>query len=381
MIRFALIFLTSFLLSVAYGSTIYINSSFLGKFFEDEFISIFYLIAALINIGFFFLTPKLIKKFRKETLLVFFLFITGLGTLGMALANSAIEAAISFVVVSGVLFLGYYFLDIALEELSSNQHTGAIRGLYWTFLNGGIALGPLIVSLLATQSLNRVYATSSFILLVAVICALFHQSKPHQAVHHRYHQSLSLPFKAWWKKRNIRAATLARLVLEMFFSMMTIYTPIYLHTVLGMPWSELGIIFTIMLIPFVVLEWPAGEAADRLWGEKEMMSVGFLLMGCATLLMPFLDATFSTWLLVLLISRVGASLVEITTESYFFKKISPDDTGIIGIFRIARPVSFVMGSIIGLGVLNFFSMEAVFFVVAVVIFFGMKEALHLRDTL
>jgi len=307
--------------------------------------------------------------------------LTGLGSLGLAMATSPLMAASAFILGGSTLFMGYYFLDISLEELSSNQHTGGIRGLYWTFLNGGITLGPLLVALLIKgDAVRPIYFASAFLLLGAIVSTLFMHSQSSQSVHHKYHQPLKLPFRLWWRRRNVRAVTMARFVLEAFFSLMTIFTPIYLHEYLGFSWAELGIIFTIMLLPFVLLEWPAGEVADRWWGEKEIMTIGFFLTGSMLLLMPFLGDSFSYWLVVLLISRVGASLVEITTESYFFKKISAEDTSMLSIFRLTRPASIIFAAIMGTLSLNFLSFEKIFFVIAVVVFFGMKESLHLRDT-
>ncbi len=381
MIRFLLVFITSTLLSLAYGATLYVNSSFLGHFFSEKYFGLIYLLTAGLNVAFFFAAPGLLRRFRKEILLLASLLITGLGTLGMALATDSLSAGTAFVLSGGCLFMCYYFLDISLEELSSNAHTGAIRGLYWTFLNGGIALGPLLLALTVKgDALEPIYSASAFIMLLAVVFAFFRLREPVQALHHKYHRSVSLPFRAWWRLRNIRAVTLSRAALEIFFALMTIYTPLYLHENLGFPWSELGLIFTVMLIPFVVLEWPAGEAADRWWGEKEIMTIGFFLMGTALLFMPFLGHSFSYWMVVLLISRVGASLVEITTESYFFKKISADDIGFLGVFRLTRPLCIILGAVLGTLILPHYSFAGVFFVTALIVFWGMWESLHLHDT-
>ncbi len=382
MSRFILVFLTSFFLSVGYGVTIYVNSTFLEQFFSREIVGSLFALSALGNILLFFSTPRLLRKFRKESLLLFFLLTTLIGTFGLALSNTTFLSGLFFLLTTSILYMNYYCLDIALEELSSNKHTGSIRGLYWTFLNSGIMLGPLLVSFLVdSDSLKPVYLVSSLALAVAMICALFLYFLPWSDIHHKYHQALQLPLKTWWQKRNLRAVTLARLTLEIFFSIMTVYTTIYLHSKLGFTWSELGVIFAVMLLPFVVLEWPVGEIADHFWGEKEMMTTGFLLIGLMLLLMPFLHKSFLVWLLVLLVSRIGASLVEITTESYFFKKVSSEETGLIGIFRLARPISFIIGVLIGIITLRFLPFETIFLVTAVVVFLGMKESLHLKDTL
>ena len=65
---------------------------------------------------------------------------------------------------------------------------------------------------------------------------------------------------------------------------MVIYTPIYLHEHIGLPWSDIGIIFTIMLLPFVLFEFPAGKLADGKWGEKEPPIIGIILIAVSTAL-------------------------------------------------------------------------------------------------
>ncbi len=112
-----------------------------------------------------------------------------------------------------------------------------------------------------------------------------------------------------------------------------------------------------------------------------MMSVGFFITGVTLLLMPFLGSVLVLWGLLLFFSRVGAALIEIMTETYFFKKTSVSDTGLLSIFRLARPAGIILGSAIGVMSLSLFSFEKLFFILAVIVFFGMKEALHLKDTL
>ena len=162
---------------------------------------------------------------------------------------------------------------------------------------------------------------------------------------------------------------------------MIIYIPIYLYRVLHFEWSELGLIFTVMLLPFILFDWLGGELADRFWGEKELLTLGFLITGLSLLVMPFLGKVFFVWMVILFISRIGASLVETMTETYFFKNVQAEDTGLLSIFRLTRSAGNILGIMVGFLTLNFFSFEKIFFVLAVVVFFGLKESLSLRDTL
>lgn len=382
MTRFIPVFIASFFLSIHYGAVLYINSSFLSNFFEPNIVSFLFLIGAVGNILLFLFAPRLVRGLGKRPVLFVSLAATTISTLGAALATTAFVAALSFAVYASIVPIVYYCLDIFLEELSTNTKTGEIRGAYLTIFNAGIVLGPLVLIFFATDnSFHLVYLAAALLLIPTTLLALFSFKSKLPKEHKPYHQSFRLPFSAWWQNKNVRGVTLARLALETFYALMVIYVPIYLHSQLGFEWLELGVIFTVMLLPFVIFEWPAGELADRLWGEKEIMSAGFFITGVSLLFMPFLGKLFWIWMIILFISRIGASLIEVMTESYFFKHITASDTGFLSIFRLTRSVGIVFGVIFGALTLNLFSFEKIFFVLAVLVFFGLRESLSLKDTL
>ncbi|MEK7147744.1 MAG: MFS transporter, partial [Patescibacteria group bacterium] len=159
-----------------------------------------------------------------------------------------------------------------------------------------------------------------------------------------------------------------------------IYVPIYLHTYIGFSWYEIGIIFSIMLLPFIIFEWPAGELADKKFGEKEIMSLGFLIMFGALTFMPSLDKMIVAWTVALFISRIGAAFIEITTESYFFKQIGPTDSGLISIFRLARGFGLISGASTGALAIAFWPFESIFLVLAFASLLGWRVSSRLRDT-
>ena len=382
MLKFVKVFVATLFLSLNFGATLYVNSSYLGKFFGTDAVSFLFLLGAIGNVLLFLIAPKLLNLLGKKRLLFLTLLLLLSSTVGLWQDGSAWIIEISFLVYSSILFIVYYCLDIFIEEESEDAHTGEIRGIYFTVMNAGIALGPLLLSLLKVgDDLRQVYRAGSALLLIPLLIAFYILVTRKHAHKVKGHADRTLPLRRWWQNRNIRAATLAKLVLEIFFAVMVIYTPLYLHDVIGFAWRELGIIFAVALVPFVIFEWPAGELADRFWGEKEMMSVGFFITGTALLVIPFLGKVFLAWLIVLFLSRVGASLVEIMTETYFFKKIEAADTGLLSIFRLARPAGIILGSVLGAVSFGFFSFEKLFFVLALVVFFGMKESLYLKDTL
>src|SRR3972149_2289795 len=104
--------------------------------------------------------------------------------------------------------------------------------------------------------------------------------------------------------------------------------------------------FTIMLLPFVIVQYPLGKLADKI-GEKELLNIGIIVMSFATLAIPFLgSANFFLWAGVLFLTRVGAAMVEAMTEIYFFKKINTEDSEVISFFRNTYPVAFIFAPLI-----------------------------------
>lgn len=375
------LFLIAILLSINLGTLLYINSSFLGNFFQSPLVSLVFILGAIAGIFSFFMAPRLVNLLGKEKFLFLSLLTALLANLLLALSDTGLAAALSFIVYTTFHALAYYCLDIFIEEASLDSRTGEMRGIYLTFVSAGIIFGPLLVALVATEdAFKPIYLSGASILSLALLLALALLPKG-KKLHPILEHSLSLPLKHWWRKRNVRTVTLSRLILSIFFAVMVIYTPIYLHEHIGFTWSEIGLIFTVMLLPFVLFEWPAGELADRFWGEKEMMSVGFFIMGTALLIMPFLGKNFGLWMALLFFSRVGASLVEIMTESYFFKKIKAHETGFLSIFRLVNPLSIIIGAALGAFVLSVFKFEALFFVTALIVAWGLFESLYLKDTL
>jgi MFS family permease len=137
-----------------------------------------------------------------------------------------------------------------------------------------------------------------------------------------------------------------------------------------------------MLLPFILIEIPAGKIADRWIGEKELLLAGFIIMALSTMVIPFIGtASFILWTTILFVTRIGASLVEIMTESYFFKHVKGDDANIISFFRMTRPLAYIAGPIAAIIALQFFPFQYIFLVLGIIMFLGLKYSLALKDTL
>lgn len=375
--RFVPIFIAEFLFSLHFAATLYINSSFLEHYFPLHVIGGLYVLGALGSLIFFFLAPGELSRWGNRRFMFVYLLLTLLATLGAAFAHSQADALFFFLLYASVSPMVFYALDVLVEEITINRKTGSVRGLYLTVLNAAIALGPILIAYFSTDGkFKAFYIAASVILLPIFLLAFFLKSR----YKHKVYKNHALPLRMWWAKKSIRRVSLARFVLEFFYALMVIYTPIYLHSTIGFDWPEIGVMFFIMLLPFVIFEWPMGELADKKTGEKEIMSLGFAIMTISLLFMPFIGKDFAYWTAILFLSRIGASFVEITTESYFFKKIDSDDTGFISIFRLARAIGLIAGAGVSAVAISLWPISSIFFILAVATFLAQRFSSRLVDT-
>ncbi len=136
-----------------------------------------------------------------------------------------------------------------------------------------------------------------------------------------------------------------------------------------------------MLLPFLLFELPIAWLADARFGEKEFMVAGFIILAIATFSIP-LAAGFSMlgWALLLFASRTGAALVEASSETHFFTRVSAADAGVIGLFRMTRPLSFVFGPLLGILLLPLFGLGNIFFGFGALLLLGIPLSLSTIDT-
>ena len=86
------------------------------------------------------------------------------------------------------------------------------------------------------------------------------------------------------------------------------------------------------------------------------------------------------WATLLFITRIGASFVEVSTESYFFKQVNPDKSDVVSFFRISRPLSFIIAPILAVLTLQFIPFQYIFILIGSLMIIGTKYSLALNDT-
>ncbi|KKR61272.1 hypothetical protein A2643_02405 [Candidatus Nomurabacteria bacterium RIFCSPHIGHO2_01_FULL_39_220] len=374
-----IIYLAGFLISVPIALTSYINSSLLEIYVDKYFLGIIYMLASLITIIGMAKMPKILTRLgnRKSTLLFCLIFLASLILMGLGGKGFIVIPAFIFYFVSVNLI--FATLDIFIEDFSKNSPVGGIRGVYLTIINFAWVIAQMMSgSVIAKSSLPGIYLLSAlFVSLVCIIFSLFLRD-------FKDPQYEKVPILRtiifFWRNRNIAKIYLITLILRFFYAWMIIYTPIYMHEYIGFDWSQIGIIFSIMLLPFIILELPLGILSDRI-GEKKMLIVGFCIISVSTAMIPLFSApTLLLWALILFATRVGAATIEIMSESYFFKSVAEEEADVLSFFRNTNPLSYIIAPLLAIPVLLIVpSFEYLFFVLGAVMLCGLLISLRLRD--
>lgn len=318
--------------------------------------------SALCSLLVFPFLPRLVGRYGAQYISLVLAF----GEMVVLFALAANPGVITAILLMGITiavqpFLSYQF-DVLLEAtIADTNTTGRVRALFRTAWSIASLAAPLLLgALLAnSDSYGRIFIACAAI-LVPIIVLLSIRRLPKGPTPKLFGVYGTLVHII--RHRDLFAVTFANFLLYLFILWMTLYTPVYLHSVLGIPWSSLGWMFSIMLIPYAVIEYPAGWLADRFLGDKELMLVGFLIAGggAAALSLITLGTPLALIVAILVASRVGAALIESMVEAHFFRRVNKRDIDSVSVFRGVWPLSYIIGPMVGSCIL-FFGTYQIFF--------------------
>lgn len=355
-----------FFMALHFALIAYVNSSFISNFVNLTTINILYIIGSILSIVSLLFAPTLIRKYGSVITFLFFITIAILSVLGIATISIKNFVIILFLIhiASGSILYFYFDLNIEQETKDENK-TGENRGFFLTASNLAWVLSPLaMVFLMSGTNFSKIYLLSG-IALIPVFLLVSNYFKDTKKANKIAGNTLAtfISLKLHDDKTRI---LFIQFILNFFYSWMVIYMPLLLNKEIGFNWDTIGYIFIIMLLPFILLQLPTGILSDKKIGEREILIFGFLIMIISTIFIPSIkQANFWIWAIILFLTRVGASIVEIGAESYFFKHIKEENTGIVSLFRISRPLSYVIAPLIALPIVNYFSYSTSFYFLAI----------------
>lgn len=384
-IKFWLIYVLSVVFNFHGLLVAYSNSTFMENFVSPEAIGALYTISSSIAVFAFLFISRILRKIGNVKLTLFLALFEMLTLIILGFTTSPATAIVAFVLFMTLNPLLYLNIDIFSEKLigADEDSTGSKRGLTLALMSVAAFCAPLALSFIVGDNdanLSRTYFVAAGVALVFILIILsqFRSFKDPEYREIKVLRAIS----TFWKRTDIRNVFLSHFTLQIFFSWMIIYFPLYLATEMDFSWKVIGHIIAVGLFAYVLCEYPIGIIADKFIGEKEMMAVGFVILAVSSSWITFMaSAPVISWMILLFISRIGASLVETTTESYFFKHTRGSDANVMSFFRLTRPLAMIFGSLLGSVTLLYLPFELMFIILGFIMVPGIFFTMKLKDTL
>ncbi|KKQ81221.1 MAG: hypothetical protein UT03_C0008G0017 [Candidatus Moranbacteria bacterium GW2011_GWD2_38_7] len=376
--KLRLITFISFLLGFSQSLLVYIESSYFELSLGSENVSVFYFISYVIALLGLLNMHKIIKLVGKSTafFLCFFMQICAMAILTMV--PPSVFGIILLMVNIITAYLMYVILDIIMESYSEDKKSGRIRGMHLTLISAGFMMGPILSTrILEKYDYSGLFMLSMIISMIIFVIGLIGL----RGGNNKFNGNITIRdlVKKIFINKNLMRIYWISFVLEFFYALMTVYTPLYLID-LGMTWSQIGVAFTIMLIPFILINYPVGVIADKLLGEKEMIVFALFIMAFSTLSVYFVNSkSVLIWGFVLFMTRVGAAMIETLRDSYFYKRIDGDDMDVISFFRTSRSAAYIAATAVSAMLLVVFSVKIMFLFLVFVILLALYPAFTLVD--
>lgn len=374
-------YMLTILYALHYAIPLYATSSFLHQYFNSGYVSALYVISSVAILFGSLLISKSIRRFHTYGFTFFLVIAEIIATITFAVTDNLFVIGLFFIIHSVLQAFLYICINIFIESFSKHTETGSIRGLFLAILSLGYIVSPVIGgAVLAHYSFQILYIVASLTLI------------PFLYFLHKYLVHIKEPaytsvdvfgaLRTVIRNKSLRAVFIADLLVESFYSTMIIYSPMYLAT-LGIPLTTyMSYILPIALIPLVALPYELGFLADSKHGEKNILITGLLIMTVTTFLCVVIRSSNPlVWAVLLFVSRVGTSLAETMSHTYFFKKVGPEDASLTALFMNLRGISIIMVGSVGFAIAPLLTdrPQLMFIILGCAILWGISPILTMKE--
>jgi len=356
-----------------------VNSPFIAGIVSESLVGVVYSLASVAALLLLAYLPRVLRTAGAPATL------TVLLVMGAAAAITVALGSASWVLGALVLFLAIpqvapAITDMYVEAESRVGERGKAVGADFSFMNLAYAIGPVVAGFIIARS---GFSTVYFIAAAAFIAALLAANRftKHVILPHTRRGNLWKGLGQAWGNKNLRVVLSLVFLLHAFFAWMIIYTPLYLQTRFGFGYETLGLIFSIMIVPYLLLEYPLGRIADKWLGEKELLIGGFTIIAITVGVIPLINnKSWILWAGILFATRVGSATVEGMSATYFYKKTRPDQADVIALFRDMRPLAYLIAPVLASIVVTKLSVGSLFPILGGVMLIGALLSTRLKDT-
>jgi MFS family permease len=373
-------YVLSFLFTLHIALSAYVNSSFLSGIIKPEYVGILYTISSVATLMLLSKSANILKYFGNRRLTLWLLLTNMLSLVGMITSKNPYIIGTSFIIFTSTNTQILFCIDIFIEHFGNKKTVGKNRGLYLTIINLAWMASPMVAAFLITKEggYKTIYILAFITTIIMTIGLLFSVKTFKDRTYKK------TPFLETYRflknNHHMLAITIINFILQFFYAWMVVYTPIYLYQHIGLGWNKIGIIFTIMLAPFVIFSLPIGVLVDKYHVKKRtLLYIGFAVIILSTLLIPTINTkSVLIWGAILFATRVGASIIETTSEIYFFTHIQEEEAYLLSVFRDMTPVAYIIAPLLSTLIFMFLPFKFLFIILSIILLAGFYYIPHLK---
>ncbi len=395
-------FILTFLYGLQLAIPIYTLSHYLSMYFNNKSIAFIYMLAATISLYCIHMYNRMVKVYRNYNTSRIVILLSIISLILIPITNNIYVIglySIVYIVLTAILAIS---VNMYITEFSEHNGQGVVRGLTLSITSMSLISGLLISHYLLgiKATLPHIY-TQYGILFIAT--ALIHI--PMLFIISNYYKHIGEPrytsgdmwivLTSLYRNRNLYGVFIAGLSTQIFVTTMIVYYVNYLvsygHVLIE---DYIGTLMPLALLPFLLIPYKVGMEVDRRHDEKKLMLIGLSIMGLSLLSIPIVahyidvslisyiesinllnihNASISSdqlpigtisslsyinthvynqilimWAIVLIIGRIGSSILETASTSYFYKTVSINDNDTIALFSNLGSVGAIIGAMIAI---------------------------------
>jgi MFS family permease len=379
LLRFVPIFLMGLLYGILASAPGFYNSHYLIGFgLTEETVGLAFAGTALLSTAVLLLLPLVTRHIGARAAMLSAGIVYILAALMMVASTNTTHAVLSFACLLTASLSLFSLIDILIETKTGHdeQYTGRIRGVYLSVVNAGFVIGPFAAGyIILYATLSALYLATALVTVVFLLVAIS-ATKTFKDPRYPKHNMREL-VEALRSSPEIRITLWINLILRTLYGATLTYFGIYVITYAHISETLLGVMAGISIMPFVLLQYPLGIAADKM-GERDLLATGFAISLFGILLIPIVPLTIVWLTIALALVHTGAAFVELLVESHFFKQVQGKNAALISTFRLIIPLSYITGPLIGTIAISLASIEMVFVGIGILLLIGVPLSLSLR---
>ncbi len=285
----------------------YLNSFTLVGFFSSAL--------TLISFISFFLFIPTIEKKDKEKLYIFALAISIISYFLFSFIDDIKAIFFLALLLTLAINLRISSWGIIVRDKSKRKELTRNEGILYTVYNMGWLAGPPVAGYIASRfNFKGVFFSAAFILIISLILFVRFKIKDHRKTKH-VDENVLKNFIDFFKSKDRVVAYLLGGGGNFWWVLIYLFMPLYI-TRQGFGIFGLSMFFMAMLLPAVLFAYPFAKLASKI-GHKKIFIAGYAILGISALICFFLNNIYLIFVF-LFIANIGISMLESTTEAYFF---------------------------------------------------------------